>query len=195
MLTQISPGLRRFNIVSNSLAGGVSDATEEFSWAPEMSLSKIISKPGMFLQKPKCTISLEQLQGSANTHCSWHFNKQVDMINSDMQFINFESMLVSCLPDEKLTIHPDSIKLHRVSSILALPNKVESILAEGVFKTFQIHFLSPRSARGDKAHANFNVYFEEPSIQALPNIQTKELNLMEGRIPPMFENMGIQRQM
>src|SRR3989344_4655743 len=113
--TQISPRLGRFNIVSNSFTSCISNTPKEFSWTPEMSFSEIISQPRMLMQKFEGTITLKQLQGSANTHCSWHFNKQVDVVNSNMQFINFESMSISCLPNKKLAIHSNPIKFHGVS--------------------------------------------------------------------------------
>ena len=148
----------------------------------------------MLMQKFEGTITLKQLQGSANTHCSWHFKKQVDVVNSNMQFINFESMSISCLPNKKLAIHSNPIKFHGVSGILALPDKVEGILPEAMFKTFQIHFFPPKLAQENVAHANFNLV--SGAQQSLSNINRfQELNLLEGRIPPMFENMGTLRQM
>ena len=195
MLKLTKPRLRRFNIVSNSFTSCISNAPKEFSWTPEVSFSEIISQPRMFLQKFEGAISLEQLQGSADTHCSRHFNKQMDMVNSNMQFINFETMPVSCLPNKKLTIHSNSIKFHRVFGILALPNKMEGILPECMFSTCQIHFFTPKVAQENIAHANF-VNLVSGAQQSLSHIRNfVELNLLEGRIPPMFENMGILRQM
>jgi len=160
-----------------------------------MSFLENLSKPRMFVQKLEGGISLEQLQSFANTHGSWHFNKQMDVVNSDMQFIDFKSMSVSCLPNEKLTIHSDSIKLHGVMSIFALPNKVEGILPECMFSTCQIHFFAPDSAENFIAHAK-SINLVSGTQQSLSHINgIQELNFMEGRIPPMFENMGILRQM
>ena len=191
MLKQISPRLRRSNIVLNSFTSCISNTPEEFSRTPEVSFSEVIPQPGMLMQKLEGTVSFKQLQGFANTHGSWHFNKQVDMVNSNVQLINFESILVGDLPNKKLTIHSDSIKLHGVSGIFAFPNKVESILSEAVFKTFQIHFMSPQNI----AHAKSD-NLVSGAQQSLSNInRNQELNFMGGRIPPMFENMGTLRQM
>ena len=154
-----------------------------------MSLSKIIPQPRMLVQKFEGRITLEQLQSFANTHCGGHLNKQVDVVNSNMQFINFESILVSDLSNEKLAVHSNPIKLHGVSSVFALPNKVESILPEGMFKTFQIHFISPQNI----AHAK-SVSLVSGAQQSLSHINgIQELNVNGGRIPPMFENMGTLR--
>ena len=179
MLTKIIPRLRRFNVVLNSFASCIANTPKEFSRAPEMSFSEIIPQPRMLMQKFEGTITLKQLQGSTNTYCSWHFNKQMDMVNSDMQFINFESMPVCSLPDKKLTIHSDSIKLHRVSGILALPDKVEGILPEAMFKTFQIHFFAPKLAQENTAHANFFSLVHGDSINPLDINKHQELNLVE----------------
>jgi hypothetical protein len=162
----------------NSFGSCISNTSEEFSWTPEMSLPKIVSKPRMFLHQTEGAVPLEQLQGFANTNSRGYLNKQMDMINSNMELINLESFSVSNLPKEEFTIHPQPVKLKGVHCIFNFPDKMESILSEAVFSGFQIHFLSPKSA-GDKAHANFDVYFEESSISTSPNIQTKELNLME----------------
>lgn len=178
MLKLTNPGLRRSNVMLNSFCSCITNTPKEFSWTPEMSCSKMVSQPRMFLHQTEGAVSFEQLQSFANTHSNRHLNEEVDMINSDVEFINFEPLPVSNLSQEKLTIHSKPIELKGIFSIFNFPDKMESILSEAVFSGFQIHFLSPKSAE-DKAHANFDVYFEEPSIQALPNIQTKELNLME----------------
>lgn len=143
-----------------------------------MSFSKVVSQPRMFLKKFKGAVSFKQLKSHTNTHGRGHFNKQVNMIDTDVKFINFEPFSVSDLPQEKLTIHPEPVELKRVFSIFNFPHEVECVLSEAMLPRFQIHFLSPKLT-GDTAHANLNVYFEEPSIQALPNSQTKELNFME----------------
>ena len=141
-----------------------------------MSVSEMISKPGMFLKKFKGTITLKQLQSFANTRSGGELNKQVDMINSDIKFINLKSFSVSNLPEKEFTIHSKPVELEGIFGIFNFPDKMKSILSEAMFSGFQIHFLSPKSAQGDKAHANFVFKFEEPSISAFPNIQTKELN-------------------
>ena len=143
-----------------------------------MSFSKVVSQPRMFFEKFKGTVSFKQLKSHANAHGRRHLNEQVNMVNSDVEFVNFEPFSVSHLPQEKLTIHPEPVKLKGVFGIFNFPHEVECILSEAMLPRFQIHFLSPKST-GDNAHANLNVYFEEPSIQALPNSQTKELNFME----------------
>ena len=152
MLSQRNPRLRRSDVVSNSFTGSVSDATKEFSRAPEMSFSEIVSQPGMLLQQTESTVTFEQLKSSTDTHGGWHLDKQVDVVDSDVKLVNFESLPVSNLPDEELTIHPDSIKLHRIHGILAFPHEVESILSKAMISTFQIHFSSPKIA-----HANFDL--------------------------------------
>ena len=179
MLKLTNPRLRRSNVMLNSFGSCISDATEEFSRAPEVSIPEMISQPRMFLHQTESTIPFEQLQGFANTNSWGDFNKQMDVINSDVKFINFESFSISNLPKKKFTIHPQPIKFEGVFGIFNFPDKMESILSKTVFSGFQIHFLSPKSARRDKAHANLNVYFEESSISTLPNSLTKELNLME----------------
>jgi len=176
MELQITPRLRRFNIVSNSFTSCVPNASKEFSWTPKVSFSKIVSQPGMLAQKFESRVSFEQLQGFANTHGSWHLNKQMDMVNSNMQFINLESIFTGNLPDEKLTVHSDPIKFHRVSGILALPDKVEGILSKAMFKTFQIHFISPQNI----AHAKSD-NLVSGAQQSLSHIKSsKELNLGDG---------------
>ena len=178
MLTSTNPRLRRFNVVVNSFDSCIANTPKEFSRAPEMSFSKMVSQPRMFFEKLKGAVSFKQLKSLTNTHGRRNLNKEMDMINPNIEFINLEPFSVSYLPQEELTIHPKSVKLKGVFGIFNFPHEVECILSEAVFSGFQIHFLSPKSAR-NKAHANFTFSFEEPSIQALPNSQSKELNLME----------------
>jgi len=153
MLSQRNPRLRRINVVSDSFASCVSDAAKEFSWAPEVSMPKMSSEPGMLLQKHKGRISFKQLQSFADTHSDGHLNKEMDVINSDVKFINLKSFSVSNLSDEELAIHFNPIKLHRVHSIFTFPDKMESILSKAMISAFQIHFLTPKIA-----HANFDLF-------------------------------------
>ena len=193
--TQINPRLGRFNIVSNSFTSCIPNASEEFSWTPEMSCSKMVSQPRMFLHQFESRISLEQLQCLANTHCSWHLNKQMDMVNSDVQLINLKSISVSDLPDKKFTIHSDKLKFKWVSGIFGFPDKMEGILSEAMFKTLQIHFFAPKLTQENTAHANFVNLFHEGIINPRDIQVFQELNFNGSRIPPMFENTGILRQM
>ena len=186
MLKLTNPGLRRSNVVLDSFNGCVADATKEFSRTPEMSFSKMVSKPGMFFEKFKGAVPFKQLKRHTNAHRRRHLNKQVDVVHSNVEFINFEPFSVSHLPQEKLTIHSKSIKLERVFCIFNFPHKVESILSEAVLPRFQIHFLSPKSA-GDKAHANF-VFISEGLVSSPSHINfSKELNLWRTAIPPCFK--------
>jgi len=155
MLKLTNPGLRRLDVVVNSFGSCISNTSKEFSRAPEMSFSKVVSQPRMFLKKVKSAVAFKQLKSFANTHSRGKLNKQMDMVDSDIEFINLESFPVSNLSKEELTIHPKSIELKRVFGIFNFPHEVEGILSEAVFSGFQIHFLSPKSA-GDRAHANFS---------------------------------------
>ena len=180
MLRQITPRLGRFNIVSNSFGSCIANTPKEFSWTPEMSFSEMISQPRMLSENHKSTISLKQLQSSTDTHCSWHFNKQVNMVNSNSQLINFESMFISSFSDKKFNVHPNQSEFHWVSGILGLPDKMESILSKGMFKTFQIHFFAPRLAQENTAHANFFSLVHGDSINPLDINRNQELNIEDG---------------
>jgi len=168
--------------MSNSFTRSISNAAKEFSRAPEVSFSEMVSKPGMFFEKFKGAVSFEQLQGFADAHCSWHLDEQMNMVDSNMEFVNFKSMSLSNFKEESFAIYPNSIKLHRVFGVFGFPYKVEGILSEGMFSTSQIHFLSPKLA-GDKAHANF--VFNSRGLGSNPNLfnNQKELNLMGTAIP------------
>ncbi len=179
MESQITPRLRRSNVVLNSFGGCISNTSKEFSGTPEMSFPKVISQPRMFLQQHKRRIALKQLKSFTNTHCNWHLNKQMDMINSDVKFVNFESMFASSFSDKELTINSNTIELHGVFGIFTFPDKMESILSETMFKRFQIHFFPPKSARRNIAHANFTNLVQEPNVRALYANKHQELNLVE----------------
>ena len=176
MLSQRNPGLRRIDVVSNSFSSSISDASKEFSWTPEMSFSEIVSQPGMFLQKSEGGITFKQLQSLADANSGWHFNKQVDMINSDVEFINLKPFSVSNLSYKELTIHFNPIKLHRIHSILAFPHEVESILSKSVFGTFQIHFSSPEDS------SYYIQQFNSGGLESRPSVfsQLKKLNFEDG---------------
>jgi len=173
-----NPRLRGSNVMLNSFGSCITNTSEEFSRTPEMSMCKIFSEPGVFLHQTESAIPLEQLKSLANTHSCGELNKQVDMVNSNVQLIDFTLLLESNLPDEKLTIHPNPVEFHGIHSIFTFPHKVKSVLSEAMLPRFQIHFLSPQTFIRNKVHTMFDVYFEEPSISASFTKNSQELNLM-----------------
>ena len=183
MLKLTNPRLRRSNVMLNSFGSCISNTSKEFSWTPEMPSSKMVSQPRMFLHQTKGAVSFEQLKSLADTHSDWHLNEEMNMVNSDVEFIDFEPLPVSNLSQEELTIHFKPIELKRIFSIFNFPDKMESILSEAMFSGFQIHFLSPKSA-GDKAHANF-VFSSEGLVSSPSHINhSKELNFEDGDSSP-----------
>ena len=98
------------------------------------------------------------------------------------------------LSNKSLAVNFDSEKLEWVPGIFTFPDKMESILSEGVFKTLQIHFFSPKLTQENTAHANFIGLVHEGINNPRDNQAFQELNI-GGRIPPMLESMGILRQM
>jgi len=175
MLKLTNPRLRRNNIMLNSFGSCVSNAPKEFSRTPEVSFSKVISQPRMFLEKLKGAISFKQLKSHTNTHGRGHLNKQVDMINTNVKFINLKPFSVSHLPQEKFTIHSKPVKLKGVFGIFNFPDKMESILSEAMLPRFQIHFLSPEHS------SNYVHQFISGGLVSRPSVtnQLTELNLME----------------
>jgi len=164
----------------NSFGSCISNASEEFSWAPKMSMSEILSQPGMLLHQLKGRVAFKQLQGFANRNCWRQFNKQMDMVNCNLQFVDFASMFQGNLSDKSLTINFNPIKLEGVHGIFAFPYKMESILPEGVFKILQIHFFAPKLARTSRAHANFFNLVQEGNIYPLYANKHQELNIEDG---------------
>ena len=179
MLKLTNPRLRRSNVVLNSFSSCISNTPKEFSWTPEMSSSKMVSQPRMFLHQTEGTVSFEQLKSLADTHSDWHLNEEMDMINSDVEFINFEPLPVSNLPKKKFTIHSKSVELKGVFGIFNFPDKMESILSEAMFSGFQIHFLSPKPA-GNKAHANLTFISEGLVSRPSDTNHSEILNFEDG---------------
>ncbi len=175
MIKLTNPGLGRNNVVLNSFSGCISNTPKEFSRTPEMSFSKVISQPRMFFEKLKGTVTFKQLKSHTNTYPRRHLNKQVDVVNTDVEFINFEPFSVSHLPQEKLTIHPESIKLEGVFGIFNFPHEVECVLSEAMLPRFQIHFLSPEHS------PNYVHQFISGGLVSRPSDSNHltELNLME----------------
>ena len=179
MRSKIKPRLRRADVVLNSFTSCVSNAPEELSGTPEVSFPKVISQPGMFVQKFKGGIAFKQLKCFANTHGCWHLDEKMHMVNSNVQLINTKAMSFSNFMDESLTIHPNPIELQRVSGVLRLPHKVEGVLPEGMFGALQIHFFPPSKPTRNRAHANFvNLFQRGSKSEPLCDTQNIELNLM-----------------
>ncbi len=184
--------LRRSNIVLNSFGSCISNTPEESSSAPKMSSSEIISQPRMFVQKFKGSVSFKQLECFADRHCWWQINKQVDVVNSDVKFIDFASILDSNFVDKSLTINSNSKKFKWVPSILGFPDKMLGILSNGMFKMSQIHFFAPQTIARNKAHAKFVNLFHEPNNKARYTNEFQELNFMEKGSPPKLKSKGIR---
>jgi hypothetical protein len=170
-----NPRLRRLNVMVNSVNSRVPDTTKEFSRTPEVSFPKVSSKPRMFLKKFVSTVTFKQLKSKANAHSGGHLNKQVNMISPNVEFINLEPFSVSNLPNEKLTIHPQPIKLEGVSCVFNFPHEVEGVLSEAMLPRFQIHINSPEYS------SNYIQVFISGGLESRPSDtnQLKELNLME----------------
>ena len=145
-----------------------------------MSFSKMVSKPRMFFEKFKGAITFKQLEGKTNTHSWRHLNKQVNVINTDVKLINFESFSISYLPQEEFTIHSEPIELEGVFGIFNFPDKMESILSKAMFSRFQIHFLSPEHSSNYIHQFNSEGLVSRPSV----NNQLKVLNLEDGDSSP-----------
>ena len=187
MLKLTNPRLRRSNVVLNSFGSCIPNTPKEFSWTPEMSMSEMVSQPGVLLHQLEGAITFEQLQSFANADSNWHLNEEMDMINSDVEFIDFESLPVSNLPQEKLTIHSKPIELKGIFSIFNFPNKMESILSEAMLPRFQIHFLSPKSAE-DKAHANLT--FNSGGLVSRPS-DTNHLEILNFEDGDSSQNLKV----
>jgi len=168
----------------NSFHGCISDASEELSWAPEMSFPKIVSQPRMFLQKSESRSSFKQLQGFTNTHCRRKFNKQVDMIDSNMQFVDLTSIFNCNLLDKSLDINPNPIEFHGIPCIFGFPHKVEGILSKAMAKTFQIHFFTPQTFIRNKVLTMFDCLFKEGTVYPSFANTSQELNFV-GSPPPL----------
>jgi hypothetical protein len=194
MLTTFNPGLRRNDVVLNSFNSCISNTPKKFSWTPEMPFPKMVSQPRMLSKKFKSRVALKQLKSLADTHSRRDFNKQVDMVDSNMQFINFKTVSESNLSYEKLTILPNNSKLERVFCIFRFPDKMECILPKAVAKTFQIHFLTPQTFIRNKVLTmfDFNLIQEGNFNPSFIN-NSEEINLMEvNNSPPLLKIKGIR---
>ncbi len=169
-----NPRLRRLNVVVNGFHSCVPDTTKEFSRTPEVTFSKVVSKPRVFFEKLIRAITLKQLKSHANTHSGRYLNKQVDVISPDIEFINFEPFSVSNLSKEEFTIHPQPVKLEGVFCVFNFPHKVEGVLSKAMLSRFQIHVNSPEYS------SNYIHQFISRGLGSNPNsLNTqKELNLM-----------------
>ena len=135
-----------------------------------MSFPKMLSQPWMLVQKFKGCNSFKQLECFTNTHGGRHFNEKVDVINSDMQFVDAESIFFSNFTDESFAIGPDANKLHRIFGIFGFPNEMESILSESMLSTSQVHFFPPPNSMFGKFNS------QEKEIESFIFNQHRELN-------------------
>ena len=181
MLTTFNPRLRRSKVVLNSFCSCVSNTPKKLPWTPEVSFSKVIPQPRMLLQKSKSRGSFKQLKSFANAHGRRKLDKQMEMVNSDMKFIDFTSVLNCNLSNKSLTINPNSVELKGVFGIFRFPDKMESILPEAVSKTFQIHFLTPQTLAENKVHTKFVNLFHKEGIDPLYIQENQELNINGGQ--------------
>ena len=155
------------NIMLNSFHSCISNTPKELARTPEMPFSEIFSEPGMFSEKFKSCIAFKELECLTDRNCWRQFNKKMDMVDSNMQFINSAPISPSCCIEKPLAVNFSPIKLEGIHGIFNFPDKMESILSKGMFKMFQIHFFPPKSTQEEKAHANFVCLFQEGKIYPL----------------------------
>jgi hypothetical protein len=94
-----------------------------------------------------------------------------------VKFIDFTPIFHSNLSDESFTINPDAIKFHRVFCILRFPNKMKSILSEGMTPTLQIHFFTPKTFIRNQVLTIFDNSFQEGIHYPFLNNNSQELKL------------------
>mgnify|MGYP001570449051 CR=1 FL=1 len=178
MLTTINPRLRRSYVVLDSFHSCVPNTSKKLSRTPEMSHSEMPSQPRMLSKKFKGSIAFKQLKGFANTHCNRHLNEEMNVVDTNMEFINFESMFLCSFSDKEFTINSDQFKLERISCILGFPDKMECILSEGMFGTPQIHFCAPQTFIRNTVLTMF-VNLVHRGFSPMGSNNSQELNLME----------------
>jgi len=188
--------LGRSNVMLNSFSSCIANTPEESTSAPEMSFPEVISQPRVLSQKFKEDVAFKQLKCITNTYCWRHLNKEMYMVNSNMNFVDFASMSLSNFMNKPLTVSSDSKKFKWVSSILGLPDiskilifdgyqkfsiseEMESILSDRMLEMFPIHFFPPKSTQEKKTHVNF-VFISRGSTSEPHSINKfKKLNLVE----------------
>ena len=146
------------NVMLYSFTSHISNASEEFSRAPEISFSKMSSQPGMLLENSVSTYPLKQLQGSAYTHRVRDFNKQMYVVRLYIKLINPKSVLRSNFSQYFFAKDSKLFKLERILGILAFPHKVKCILSDSMPKIADFHFFISCAKFKNSAHAK-NIVF------------------------------------
>ena len=165
----------------NSFSSCISNTSEEFSRTPEMSFWEIFSQPRMLLHKHPRRIALKQLQSHTYTHCWRQLNKDMNMVDRDMQFINFASISPSSCIQESLAINFSSEELKGIHVVFNFPDKMENILSERVLPSFQIHFLTPQTFIRSKVLTMFDFNLvQEGVLDPSCTSNSQELNFVGG---------------
>ena len=159
-MENLPSALRRGNVMLNSFASYISNASEEFSRTPEMSLSEMVSQPRVLLKDSISRISFEQLKSLRNAHCIRNFNKKMYVIWLNTKLINLKFIFNSHLPKNLFTKIFKFNKLKRVFSIFGFPHKVESVLSSCMSKSIYFHFLFSYAKFKNIAHSTLNWFCE-----------------------------------
>ncbi len=175
----------------NSFTSNIADAPKELSWTPEMPFSEISSKPRVGSKKSVSRISLEKLKRLGNTHSIGDFNKQMDMVWLDVDFINFKSMSDSNFSKDFFTRNLYFAEFKWIPAVFWLPNKVEGILSNSVSKSVNFHFTSS-CAFFSRAHTS-TVFGECAGSAAHSLYSFGEENNFGGLVLPSAEAQGILR--
>ena len=180
MLSKTNPRLRRVDVVSNSFGSRITNAPEELSRTPEMSFPEILPRPGMFSQQLESTVTFEQLQSPANAHSWRKLDKQVNVVEGNVQLINLTSISPSSCVENPLAINSHAKELHWVHGIFTFPDKMESVLSKRMFPGFKIHFFPPANPTRNPAHAKFANFNSRGATAPLLHNNFLELNFEDG---------------
>lgn len=131
------------NAGSDNFSSYIADASEEFSWAPEVSFAEVPAQPGMLAEKFKGAASFKQLKCFGHAHRRWQSNKQMNVVRLNLELVNFHVVRFRDFIKKLFAMFANNVKFKWVFRILRFPHQVIRVLSNAVsvmFKPFHFGF-------------------------------------------------------
>jgi hypothetical protein len=102
------------------ISSDISNRTEKFSRAPEVTFAEVIAQPRMLPEQAEGASAFQQLESARDAHGGRQTHEHVHMVRLDLQLENLHPVFLRDFPQKTLAVVADHYELERVLCVLGL---------------------------------------------------------------------------